>query len=181
SGCGRLALALRNADVFEGTYTGIDVDREMVEWCNDNLGDARFRFLHADIYNELYNPGGSREPYEIPLADSSQQLVTSNSLLTHLLDEDLDRYLEESHRVLEGGGHMAMSVFCIDDMRAGGGLESRWTFEHRIGRAFVESLEEPEAAVAYERGDLEQRARALGFNEASVRAYEPQSLLVARK
>jgi ubiquinone/menaquinone biosynthesis C-methylase UbiE len=184
-GCGRLAMALQHADSFTGQYTGTDVDAELVAWCDEHLGDERFRFIHSDIQNPLYNPGGVPGPYTLPLADESQQLVISHSVFTHLLEDEVKHYLEESHRVLDGEGHVGMSVFCLEDLRERGDLGGRWSFEHRIGSAFVESLQYPEAAVAYERGYLEEIARAAGFREASVQASpsgrDPQSFLVCNR
>ncbi len=184
-GCGRLAMALQHADAFVGSYTGTDVDAELVAWCDEHLGDERFRFLHADVQNPLYNPEGSPGPYALPLDDESQQLVVSHSVFTHLLEDDIQRYLEESHRVLDTDGHAGMSVFCLDDLRDRGDLGGRWSFEHRIGCAYVENRRYPEAAVAYERGYLEETTRAAGFREASVQTSpsgrDPQSLLVCKR
>ena len=185
SGCGALASTLQRADAFVGTYTGIEVDLEMVDWCNERLSDGRFRFLHADVYSRLYNPSGSRGPYTIPLDGGTYQLVMGESLFTHLLEDQVRRYIEESHRLLEDGGHISMSVFCIDDMSSRGYLGGRWTFSRRLGNAYVENLKYPEAAVAYERAYLEANVRAAGFSEVqvtpSLTGYNPQSLLVARK
>src|SRR3954453_2758504 len=58
SGCGRMARPLRSEMVFTGTYVGVDVDREMVAWCQQHLADERFSFVRADAYNRLYNPTG---------------------------------------------------------------------------------------------------------------------------
>ena len=102
----------------------------MVRWCQANLADARFGFHFADVYNSLDNPGGDRTPYVLPVADGSQDLVMGQSLYTHLLEEELTRYVSESVRVLRPGGRMLMSVFCLDDVDRERG---RWTFRHRAG------------------------------------------------
>jgi SAM-dependent methyltransferase len=180
SGCGSLALALSGIN-FSGRYVGLDVDREMIDWCNEHLSDARYGFVHANVYSKVYNPAGSREPYTLPLEDSSQDLVVSQSLFSHLLEAELNRYMEESFRVLDKGGQMAMTVHCLEDMRARGELGGRWTFAHRIGPAHVENPRYPEAVVAYERDYILGRAKETGFNSAEMLSYPMQNLLVARK
>lgn len=184
AGCGRLAFTLKHADAFVGGYTGTDVDKEMIDWCDEHLGDNRFRFLHSDVYNALYNPTGSRQPLAIPLQDGSQQLVMSHSLFTHLLEEDVRRCMQEAHRLLDAGGFMAMTVFCLDHMRSSGHLGGRWTFPNPMGNARVESLDYPEAAVAYDRTYLEAAALDAGFQNVRIApspsGHDPQSLLICR-
>ncbi len=179
-GCGRLAIALRRAG-FEGSYVGLDVDPEMVAWCQAHLAGARVSFYRVDRHNGLYNPGGDQAPTALPVADGAADVVTSHSLFTHLLAEDLVHYVRESARVLRPGGHMAMTVFCLDDMRRQSLLGGRWTFAHRVGDASVESVEHPEAAVAYEAAFLTDVARAAGFASAELRPGAPQSWLIARR
>jgi SAM-dependent methyltransferase len=180
-GCGRAAFPLKMRPAFTGVYTGIDVDSEMIGWCDANFPRDRFRFVHADIYSSVYNPDGRREPYELPLREESQELVISQSLFTHLLEEDLAQYVRESFRVLRPGGHMVMSTFCLDHLRAAGDLGGRWSFDHRVGEAYVESPAYPEAAVAYEESYLLEVCRRAGFSEARVGPHYAQSLLVCRK
>lgn len=178
SGCGRLALPLLRWPAFTGTYTGIDADREMVEWCRRRFQDPRFDFHHADVYSSVYNPGGTTEPYTIGLADGSQDLVMSQSLFSHLLEEQLTHYAEQARRVLAGDGAMMMTVFCREHVDLGG----RWTFQHRYGRAFVQDPRYPEAAVAYPEQVLLEIAGAVGFASAKVeRGQWSQSRLICRR
>lgn len=43
-GCGGVALALREA-WFKGTYVGVDIDEEMIEYCRTNFPRERFEFI----------------------------------------------------------------------------------------------------------------------------------------
>ena len=185
SGCGKFAMALQRASSFEGSYLGIDVDGEMVEWCQGNISGERFRFEHSDIAHRLYNPrsSGTDGRYVLPVADSSQDAVIAHSVATHLLEDDLRHYLAEAARVLRRGGSICITVFCLEDMRELGFLGERWTMKHRIGPAYVESRRHPEAAVAYERATLEEMTATAGFESTRfVRqrgSFGAQSLLIA--
>ena len=182
SGCGRGAYALKRlGNAFQGHYTGIDVDIEMINWCQKNFPSGKFDFIHVNMASKVYNPSGTTEKAALPIVDESQDFVFSQSLFTHLLEDDLHYYVKESYRMLKPGAAMFMGVFCIDDMRDSGTLGNRWTFVHRSGEAFIENVKYPEAAVGYTREYLEEVARGFGFKSAEVRINHPQSLLVCRK
>lgn len=180
-GCGRAAYGLKNLSKFTGRYSGIDVDKEMIQWCSTNIRDDRFKFIHANIYNTVYNPNGRREQYQISLPDQSQDFVFSQSLFTHLLEDVINNYLQETFRLLKPNGKFCMGVFCLDDMKGMGILGNRWTFQHRIGYAAVESSKYPEAAVAYSRDFLLSMAEKTGFKGVEIDPGSPQSLLLGSR
>ena len=95
SGCGRTAYAVRYYDEFTGHYTGIDVDAEMITWCQKHFPADKFTFVHANNFS----PSGSEEPYRLPLEADSVDFVFSQSLFTHLLEDELKNYVTESYRV----------------------------------------------------------------------------------
>lgn len=180
SGCGRFAYAVRAHAAFTGHYTGIDVDLEMVTWCQKQFPADRFTFVHANVFNSVYNSLGNKGPYQLPLQDESVDLVCSQSLFTHLLESDLADYVAESFRVLRNGKVMAMSCFCVEDLQDTHLLGGRWTFEHRVQNAFVENQQYPEAAVGYARDFLVKTAREAEFLDCEVHPGE-QSVLIGRK
>jgi SAM-dependent methyltransferase len=179
-GCGRFPHALARYG-FRGSYDGIDVDAEMVQWCRSHFPGDKYRFHVADVFSTVYNPTGKRAAYRLPLEGSTADLVLGQSLFTHLLEDELASYVRESARVLVEGSHMFMGVFSLEEMAELGLLGGRWSFQHAIGRARVESLELPEAAVAYERSFLLGLCEEAGFADAWVVPREPQSLLIARR
>ncbi len=185
-GCGRFASTLLGFSFFgakfTGHYTGVDIDREMVDWCRHHFPTDRFTFQLSTNFSSVYNPQGDRgTPVRINVDDASQDFVFCVSLLTHLLEEEVVHYLKEIHRILAPDTVMQATVFCIDHFRDKPG--GRWTFRHQVGEAYVESPRYPEAAVAYTKEWLEEQCQRVGFETVELlhKSGGGQSLLVARK
>ena len=152
SGAGRNAFAFRDQVDYQ-SYDGIDVDAEMVAWCDDHLVDDRTRFHHADLFSSVYNPHGTpASQYTFPICDASVTFSLGISVFSHLLWDDTVRYAAELGRTTATGGIAAHSFFLLDHI--GHLLGDRWTFEHEIGRCLVENPKYPEAAVAYHQEDV---------------------------
>ena len=180
SGCGKSAVALRDFEYmgarFQGQYFGFDVDAEMISWCQQNFDPRHFTFQRIDSFSAVYNPAGNSEA-SVRLQgceERSIDLVMSQSLFSHLLERDLRNYVQESVRVLRVGGTMAMTFFCMDDLRDLNLLGGRWSFAHRQGAAYIENERYPEAAVAYDKNWMEQLCREAGFSkvETILPAYQ---------
>ena len=113
-GCGRTARTLlHNPHISE--YVGIDVILPYIDWNTRYLSPltgGRFRFAHLDVHSAHYNPEGILAPdaAEFPLADASMTLAFAASLFTHLEEAAAKRYLDESRRVLRGGGKLIVSI-----------------------------------------------------------------------
>jgi SAM-dependent methyltransferase len=188
AGCGRWAHWLRDYNFrgrqFTGTYVGIDIDEEAIAWCQKNYDAERFRFhISTDASASYAHAGAGEGAYRIPLADNSFDLVFSNSLLTHLLEAELENYLRESYRLLRAGGAMMHSHFNIDNPPASYG--KRHTFAHRLGNALIESEAQPEAAVAYHTDFLFGLCRKIGFSSCEIvhmpGGAQHQPILLCRK
>lgn len=187
SGCGRWAHWLRDYNFrgrrFTGTYVGIDIDEEAIRWCEKHYDMDRFRFHHSTHSSVSYNQKGEAAQYKIPEAEGSMDLVVSNSLLTHVLETELENYIAESYRVLRAGGAIMHSHFNLDYPPASYG--KRHTFQHTIGNARVESMEQPEAAVAYRTDYLFKVCKNLGFRDCEIvhmpGGAQHQPILLAKK
>jgi SAM-dependent methyltransferase len=176
-GCGRVAHQLRG-DWFVGSYVGIDIDREALDWCALHFPSPKFAFLPSPHVSATYasRPSPEGAPITFP-ADWEQDFIFSTSLYTHLLEDELDNYTREAFRVLRPNGTMYMTFFCLDSVELG----NRWTFSHKIGEAFVENIKYPEAAVAYRRAYMERLCYSVGFNYVSIIEGPGQSSLICRK
>jgi hypothetical protein len=57
-GCGGIARALREP-WFKGTYVGVDIDAEMIEYCRHNFPAERFEFVLSPHKSTTYSPHNS--------------------------------------------------------------------------------------------------------------------------
>jgi SAM-dependent methyltransferase len=186
-GCGRRAHHLRDFRFqgrrYTGTYLGIDVDGEMLDWCRANFDPERFQFEQSTHASAAYRNDRSagNDYYRIPRPDASVDFVFGTSVLTHVLESGVVNYLQEGARLLRPGGSLAMTCFCTDYPPSTYG--GRHTFAHRLGAAFVESLGVPEAAVAYPERFLVEQAGRAGFEEVELRRNPGggQHMLVCRR
>ncbi len=187
SGSGRSAAGLRDCEYhgvgFTGHYFGFDVDKDMVAWCSKNFPADRFTFKAVESRNKVYSPDAKEEMPSLDIGEQigNADLVFSQSLFTHLLEQDLKHYIAESFRVLKPGGVMAMTFFCLEDLKDQGLIGGRWTFRHRMGAAYVENEDFPEAAVAYERDWILSACKEAGFSEVSTPLPSFQTTLIAVK
>ena len=184
-GCGRIARDLNEPwcdPWFEGSYVGVDIDSEMIEYCRNNFPAGRFEFILSPHNSRTYSPRKSCPAPEaardfVIAAPQSKDFVYSLSLYTHLLERELVDYLNETYRILRADGIMYATFFCFEHIELG----RRWTFRHQRGDAYIENPRYPEAAVAYHEAFMTELATNCGFREVTVRRGGISSELVARK
>ncbi len=76
-------------------YTGIDIDRDLIDWCRGNLPG-----------NFVVGPG-------LPptsLRDKTFDLIVSHSVFSHLDEDYQDKWLTELQRLIQPGGLLVISV-----------------------------------------------------------------------
>jgi SAM-dependent methyltransferase len=182
-GCGRIAQSLREP-WFQGTYVGVDIDNEMIDYCRKNFQAERFQFILSPHKSTTYSSGNlwdtSIDEHALVVAKpNSKDFVYAFTLYTHLLENEITDYLRETYRILRSRGIMYMNFLCIEHVELG----RRWTFQHRHGNAYVENERYPEAAVAYHEAFMTELATSCGFREVTVSPPQGggQTELVARK
>ncbi|GLC32559.1 class I SAM-dependent methyltransferase [Clostridium omnivorum] len=113
-GCGRIAIHFLNYLNEEGSYIGIDSNKELLSYCKDNITVLRrnFQFQYVDVYNRAYSPQGkiNTQDFVFPIEDESMDIVILWSVFTHMYLTDIDSYLKEIHRVLKKGGLVLASL-----------------------------------------------------------------------
>jgi SAM-dependent methyltransferase len=106
-GCGpgrdaRRLLLQRNRP---NSYVGVDINREMIQWCQENLSSHGFNFVHHDVWSPTYGLDNSRNRY-LPLTPlgSNFSLIHANSVFTHLHQDQTEFYLRELSSMLAPTG-----------------------------------------------------------------------------
>ncbi|MEO6872395.1 MAG: class I SAM-dependent methyltransferase [Chthoniobacterales bacterium] len=154
-GCGvRFTQTLINRTLPFASYTGIEVFRPIVDWLKERVEnhDDRFRFIHWDVRNSMYNPKApSMGDYGRLPVDGSYDVIMGFSLFTHLEPEDAANMLQFMRKVVRRGGFLFFSAFCDD-------LVER--FEDRIP-------EQPLLNAYYNRKYLERLVTEAGWQIAS--------------
>jgi ubiquinone/menaquinone biosynthesis C-methylase UbiE len=114
-GIGRDAIPLTNVLGANGSYVGIDIVKDSIEWCRDNitLKHPSFKFVHFDIGDQLHNPGGTMRTTgtKLPVPDASIDRIILWSVFTHMRKTDIAHYLREFTRVLKPAGTVFVTWF----------------------------------------------------------------------
>jgi ubiquinone/menaquinone biosynthesis C-methylase UbiE len=169
SGIGRMAAGLTGFLSPRAEYDGFDIVKEGVEWCRKNI-TARFpnfRFLHADISNQAYNPKGRyrSSEYAFPYPENRFDFLFLTSVFTHMFPADVENYLKEIARVLKPGKTAFITCFLMNPesealVRAG---KSTQDFSHKLERCYTSMPSNPEAAIAFSEPQMRDMLRKVGL------------------
>lgn len=101
-GNGRLAVALEGVGV--ASYTGVDIQKESIAFCQKAFTDNRFRFFHLPAHNPHYVANQTMPLSDVRFpSDRKYNLIVANSLFTHLGKiENARIYLDKMREVLDG-------------------------------------------------------------------------------
>ena len=175
-GSGRMALPLTTFLSPRGSYTGVDIVAPAIVWCQKHISrrHPNFRFLHANLYNKRYNPGGeyAASDYTFPFDDERFDFIFLTSVFTHLLPEDTENYLHEIRRLLRPAGRCLATFFLLNETqsRLAAAGQNDILFRHGDGPIRTRSKTVPESAVAYQEAYLRRRVAACGLAvEGSIR------------
>jgi SAM-dependent methyltransferase len=169
SGIGRKTLPLVDYLKAGGTYDGLELVKNGVDWCVARYTSKypNFRFHLIDVYNELYNPQGkyAASEYRFPFAAKQFDLVVLNSVFTHMIAAEVENYLSEIARVLAPGGRCLISFFLLNEASLRLIAAGRSTIElrHQAGPARMVSREKPEIAIGFEEGYVAELYRQFGL------------------
>lgn len=156
-GQGRMARPLVEYLSRNGSYTGLDIVASGIDWCQREYADLEnFTFLHADVHNKNYNPGGSvlAKDYRLPFETDSFDLIFLTSVFTHMFAEDMENYLAEISRVLKPGGKALITWFLLND-QSRGATQPALDFRYELDEVSRTTLREsPEAAIAFDEAHI---------------------------
>lgn len=113
-GCGRIAIHFLNYLSEQGKYFGIDISKDFISYCNNNISTLKnnYQFQFIDAYNGAYGIEGKLKANEVtfPVESESMDAVIMWSVFTHMNLKDIDSYLKEVYRVLKKGGKFIASL-----------------------------------------------------------------------
>jgi SAM-dependent methyltransferase len=114
-GTGLLGIASEPFISSDGTYTGIDVMIDDINFCKAHFKFKNYNFIHLDVANPSYASSQSSKLVPWPIADGSQDLVTALSVWTHLNETDAIFYFKEIARVLKKGAKAIITFFVLNE------------------------------------------------------------------
>ncbi len=148
-GCGRVAFGLSKFDTID--YTGVDIDHISLKSSRSNLllKQKEYNFELMDVFNREYNPNGryKASSYTFPYPDQHFDVIFLVSVFTHMLSEDVDRYVQEISRMLKPGGICMFTAFLMDYGREFD--HSELSFRYNNGPSYYCSRQIPEKSVGY--------------------------------
>jgi len=168
-GIGRMARSLAGHLSPAGSYEGFDPSARAVAWCRDAYAQRhpRFRFLHVDVRNAVYNPGGREAAAALtfPYDDAEFDFVFATSVFTHIVPAEADRYFGEIARMMRPAGRAMLTFFLLDDesrrLQASG--RGAYVFTEADGSAAHLAGEPPERAIAYDEAWVLERLAGHGL------------------
>ena len=172
-GVGRDAIPLTEILRPGSFYLGVDVLRESIDWCRENITDRHpnFHFVHYDIFSQGYNPRGAMRTRDItlPVADGSVDRFILQSVFTHLFEEDITHYMREFARCLRPEGLVVATCFIQDEETLDlAEKHSRYKFRYEHAANFrINDPGCPERAVSFSPAGLDRMLGASGL-ELSV-------------
>lgn len=181
-GSGRMAIALTEYLGPEARYEGFDVVAERVQWCIEHitLEHPNFRFRTVDVANRAYRADGeSAGDFTFPYAERSFDFAIATSLFTHLLRDEMERYVAEAARVIRPGGRLFSTWFALD----GAATRRLWrrqrtdadpadpfgrrVFRRRLDKhTWIERPDQPTFAVGYRRRHIVRVLERAGLTPA---------------
>jgi ubiquinone/menaquinone biosynthesis C-methylase UbiE len=154
-GCGLMAIYLSEYLCSSGRYVGVDINKPSIRFCQKSIATRHpnFTFIHIDIKNNLYNPGGklAAENCSFPFNDRSFDMILLKSVFTHMLPKEVDNYLKEISRLLSYNGRCLATFFLLNEkqkeLEENGANKIIFRFGDKNWRYAYKQC--PEAAVAY--------------------------------
>jgi SAM-dependent methyltransferase len=156
SGIGRMAAPLTGYLAASGEYQGFDIVKKGVQWSQKHITPRypNFHFLHSDVKNKFYNPGGAYEAssYRFPYEDGIFDFVFLTSVFTHMFPSDMENYAKEISRVLTKSGTCFITMFLLNE-ESESLIEKKLStqnFVYRLEGCVTADAKNPEASLAFE-------------------------------
>lgn len=164
-GCGtRFTQTIINRNLPIKSYTGIDVDQQLIDYLANNVQDSRFSFYHWNVYNELYNTAGQRltKRNKLPLPQHKKfDVIWMYSVITHNYPPDTECLLSILRGYIKKDGGLLFSAFLDNTID---------TFEGRLKH-------QPLSAAYYNQAFLRQIISKTGWHVQSLYDKRPDTVI----
>ena len=90
------------------------MNEECIAWLRSNIDRIDMKFLHFDMFNQLYRPSGNRrDTVNVPKTDAHGQYDAACmfSVITHQVPEDSKFIFSILHDSVRPGGQMYFTAF----------------------------------------------------------------------
>jgi SAM-dependent methyltransferase len=119
-GCGtRFTACMINNQLPIKSYTGVDVDADIIDFMQKNASviDSRFQFHHWNVRNALYNPTGTSlaSQQKLPLIGQFD-VIWLFSVFTHLDPDDSAAMLRVLRKHIAPHGHLIFTCRINDNI-----------------------------------------------------------------
>lgn len=119
-GCGvRFTSTIINRNISIKSYTGIEVNSQLVQFLKEKVEpyDNRFKYAHWNLYHEMYNSDGLELATQDKLPiDGHFDLIWLFSVFTHQYPEDSLKLLTILRKHIRANGKIFFSVFIDDEL-----------------------------------------------------------------
>jgi len=176
-GAGRMAIPLTNYLTTDGLYEGLDIHKESINWCRNNISSIypNFHFTYTDIINGHHNPNGKypASEYEFPYGDEYFDFIFLTSVFTHLRPLDMENYFSNISRVLKKGGKCLITFFLLNEKSKilMNNENSLMNFNYSFDGFRAAKNDEPEFGIAYEENYILKLCNKNGFEIISPIYY----------
>lgn len=116
-GCGvRFSQSIINRKVPIGTYTGLEVEKKIVDFLDENVTDPRLSYHYVDTLNRHYSRNGQKLAAETPspLGITKFDVVCMFSVITHQQPEEAISIFNFLRRHIKLDGHLFFSAHIHD-------------------------------------------------------------------
>lgn len=167
-GIGRMAVALTGILSTEGRYEGFDVVKKGILWSQKHISRRypNFQFRHIELGNDLYKSSSNNAAtFTFPYEDQQFDCVVVISVFTHMLPEEVSRYLHEISRVLKPQGRCLATFFILnEESKSLMQNQHHFHFPHDYGHYRLMSERVKAANVAFEEGFLSKASADAGLH-----------------
>jgi len=131
-GGGRIASFLAHYLKAPGSFYGLDVVPELIEYSKKIVPSPLFHFKHLNIYSKNYNPDPAApkpEEFKLPYHDDFFDTVYLVSVFTHMIPP-IANYVKQISRVMKNNAKCLISFFLLQNNPQY--LKGSWKEKHKI-------------------------------------------------